>query len=269
MKNKLIALLVILIELISLAGTAFAQTAVAGVSVGQTFNYSYSLNWSSTDPTATVPTEYVELNKTQSIQIHVTDISGSKISLEKTSVLKDGTQTQETGYIDINSGTIEINYGSLIVGANLNVNDKLYPSGGHAIINDVSIRTYPSGQRETNHYIYESTDQNNYEKTEIYFDKQTGVAVNYFYENRETSNGNTTTTTETLMCTNTDAWAVASNSNNSGNPTPTATGISPTNATETPQLSSNTLLIIVILIITGIVLVSVVIIALRKSRKPM
>jgi|WetSurMetagenome_2_1015567.scaffolds.fasta_scaffold10565_4 hypothetical protein len=208
MKTKLIAFSIILLELLAITGTALAQTATVGVSKGETFDYNYSLIWTSTDPAATPPNDYIELNKTQSIQLRVTDISGSNISLEKTTTLKDGTQSTATGYVDINTGTIGINYGSLIVSANLNANDKLYPSGGNAIIRDTSTRTYTSGQRETNHYISETTSPNYSEKVEIYFDKQKGVAVNYNYESQETSDGNTATTTETLTNTNSDAWAV-------------------------------------------------------------
>lgn len=208
MKTKLIAFLIILVEFLALSVSAFAQTAVVGVSVGETFDYSYVLQWSSTDPTAFPPSAYVELNKTYSIQFRVADISGSKINLEKTVTFKNGSQTKETGYIDIDTGDILISFGSLIVGANLNVEDKLYPSGGHAVINDVSTRTYPSGQRETNHYIFETTDQNNYQKIEIYFDKQTGVAVSYSYESTETSDSYTTTAQEMLASTNADVWTV-------------------------------------------------------------
>jgi hypothetical protein len=208
MKAKLISFLIILLEFSVIFVTAHAETAVVGVSLGETFDYSYMLTWSSTDPTAIPPSTYIELNKTYSIQFKVTDISGSKISLEKTATFKDGTQTKETGYVDIDTGDIQINYGSLIVSANLNVEDKLYPSGGHAIVNDASTRTYPSGQRETNHYIFETTDQDYYEKIEIFFDKQTGVAVDYSYETTETSDGYTTTAHETLTSTNADVWTV-------------------------------------------------------------
>ena len=225
--NLLIILPILFVLLFATAGVTFAQTAVAGVSKGETFDYSYSIFWNSTDPTATPPSDYVEFNKTQSIELKVTDVSVSKISLEKTEILRNGTQTTETGYININTGDIEVTFGTLIISANLNANDKLYPSGGHAIINDTTTRTYPSGQRETNHYIVETTSQNNYEKTEIYFDRQKGVAVDYYYENRETSGGYTITTIERLISTNADVWAVGSA------PTPTATGISPT-PTPTP-----------------------------------
>ena len=161
MKTKVIAISMILMFLLMVEGVAFAQTANVGVSKGETFDYSYSLQWSSTDPTAIMPSIYAELNNTQTIQFTITDISNAQITLEKTSIFKNGTQTTENGYININTGDIEINYGTIIVGSGLNLGDKLYPAGGHAVINATTTRTYPSGQRETNYYVAQTGDQNN------------------------------------------------------------------------------------------------------------
>lgn len=99
-------------------------------------------------------------------------------------------------------------FGSLIVSANLNAQDKLYPSGGHAVVTDMASRTYGNGQRQTDHYLYETTSGNTYEKTEIYYDRLKGVALDYSYVNQETSGGYTTTMTETLTSTNADVWAI-------------------------------------------------------------
>ena len=265
MKTKLVALSTIIIFLVTIEGVALAQPVDVGVSKGETFDYSYNLLWSSTDPTATIPSDYVQLNNTQAIQFTITDISGSKISMEKTNIFKNGTQTKESGFVDINTGDIKINYGTIIVGSNLNAGDKLYPSGGHAIINDTTTRAYPSGPRETNHYISETGDQNNLVKVELYFDKQKGVAVNYYFESHETSDGYTATTQETLTNTNSNVWMVAPGSTPTAtgiSPTPTATGISPTpTATGKPIQLSN---IIIIAITISIIIVLVTYIALRK-----
>jgi hypothetical protein len=55
--------------------TTSAQTIIVGVSPGNTLDYSYSLFWESTDPTATIPLEYIELNNTQLIQIGIRSVS--------------------------------------------------------------------------------------------------------------------------------------------------------------------------------------------------
>jgi hypothetical protein len=183
----------------------FAQTSLVGVSNGETYDYNYSFIWTSTNPKATPPSEYVEFNKTQTIQMKITDVSGTRISLQCIKHFKDGTQSIESGYIDVDSGSIEVPYGYLIVSANLSANQKMYPSGGHQIITSTYMKDYTSGQRETNRYLSESDS----ETTDISFDKLKGVAVDYSYESRETSGGYTTTITEVLTNTNSDVWAVS------------------------------------------------------------
>ena len=209
--------------------TARAQTVVAGVSKGETFDYSYSLIWASTDPSATPPKDLVEYNNTQQIQFKITDVSGSILTVDFIRHFKNGTQSVESGTINIQSGLVTVPYGFLIIGANLTKNQRIYPSGGYQTITDTVTRSYPSGQRETNVISGEDSSQ----KTAIYFDKIKGIAVDYSYEIRETSGGYTITTIERLISTNADVWTVAS----APTPTPTATGISPT-PTPTPTTTT-------------------------------
>ncbi len=268
MKTKLIAISMILMFLLMVEGVAFAQTANVGVSKGETFDYSYSLQWSSTDPTAIMPSIYAELNNTQTIQFTITDISNAQITLEKTSIFKNGTQTTENGYININTGDIEINYGTIIVGSGLNVGDKLYPAGGHAVINATTTRTYPSGQRETNYYVAQTGDQNNLVKLEIYYDKVVGAAVNYYWESTETSGDYATSTTETLTCTNANDWAVTNA------PVSTTSTMAPIytsghmQTTKSPGVLSTTFWIIVVLVIVASILAVLTLYMRRRRPKP-
>jgi len=265
MKIKLITILMtLLFLLVVFEGVAFAQTANVGVTKGETFDYSYSLQWSSTDPTAIIPSSYVELNNTQTIQFTVTDISNAQISLEKTIIFKNGTQTSENGYVNINTGTIEINYGTIIVGSGLNVGGKIYPAGGHAIINATTIRTYPSGQRETNYYVTETGTQNNFVKLEIYYDKLVGAAVNYYWESTENSGSYTTTTTETLTSTNANDWTtVNAPISTTSVSTPIYTsGHMPTKA----NVVSGSIIWILLVVIIVAVLVPVLVLSLRRRR---
>jgi asparagine N-glycosylation enzyme membrane subunit Stt3 len=269
MKSKQIIIFsLILLTLPMIVGTTLAQTAVAGVTKGEIFDYNYNLAWTSTDQAATPPAIYVQINQTQSIQLKITDVSGSRINIDTVKNYKNGTQDTQSGFINIDTGDIEVSYGNLIISANLNANDKMYPSGGHAVIKDTAMRTYSTGQRETNHYIDESTSQESYQKTEIFFDKAKGVAVNYYSEDRETSDGITTMVIETLTNTNADVWTAASA------PTPTATGISPTPTTaRTPTatvaafvFSAVDWLIVIAVII--IVLILIILAWYRRRRKP-
>jgi hypothetical protein len=121
---------------------------------------------------------------------------------------RNGTESTQNGNIDVDNQIIDIPYGFLIIRADANSNEKIYPSGGQATITETVIRTYEQGTRETNHYIREDTEEDTYEKVEIYFDKTTGVAAEYYYEFRETSNSYVTTTKETLTLDSSILWAI-------------------------------------------------------------
>ena len=218
------------------------------------------------------------MNKTQSIELKILDVSGSKISIEKTKFLKDGTQTKETGSIDVDTGNVQIAFGALIVAANLNANSKLYPSGGNAVIDSTTTRAYTSVQRETNRLLSESNDPQQYQKTEIFYDKQKGVAVSYYFESQDKSNGNTATTQETLTCTNIESWInsaiptyIPSQStapNNGGIITPTT--INPTNSGSTMAqnpIQLSTLLPIILVIILVVIIVSVLVFRRKGKRR--
>ena len=271
MKAKLIALTTVVLEILAIIVTVSAGSATVGVSKGQTFDYSYQLLWSSTDPNEVAPSNYIQLNNTQTIQLKVTDVSGSKISIEKTNILKDGTQNKVDGYVDINTGTIEIAFGSLIVSTNLNTGDLLYPSGGHATINDASFRSYSVGQREINHVISQTNEVDYTDKVEIYFDKLTGVAVSYSYDSSSTSNGYTDTTQENLTCTNVDTWMSApipsyTPSEVTANPTNAGSSSSTQNQTPT-QLSTWIPFVVIILVVIIIVVVAALVFSKRRKKK--
>jgi hypothetical protein len=198
---------VILLCLLTIASTqsAFAQTATVGVNPGNTFNYSYMLTWDSTDPTATVPTAYEELNNTQLIRITIITVAGSLINVDFTRHFNNGTENTQNGNIDVNSQLLEIPYSVLIIRAGANSGEKIYPAGGHATLSDVATRTYSIGRIETIRYVSPEAAGSNFEKTEIFFDRANGVGVEYNFESQETSGLYTTTTKETLMIT---SWVI-------------------------------------------------------------
>jgi hypothetical protein len=205
MKYRLfVTLLFLLLVSSTVINTVFAQTATVGVSIGETFDYDYRIFWGSTNTTATPPSEYIEINKTKTIQMRIIEISGTTINLQCIKNYENGTQKVESGNINIDTGTIDVPYGFLIISANLSANQKMYPSGGNQIITSTSFRLYPNGQRETNCYISETT----FEITEIYFDKLKGIAVDYYYEMNIPSESYTTTIREVLTNTNSDVWTI-------------------------------------------------------------
>jgi hypothetical protein len=66
---------------------------------------------------------------------------------------------------------------------------------------------YSSGDRETNRYVVQTTSENHTELTEIFFDKQKGVAINAYYLSQDTFGPETDTFTETITNTNANVWA--------------------------------------------------------------
>src|SRR5512137_133568 len=108
MKNKLISLSIIMLLFSSIflatASIASAQSVVAGVFKDETLDYSYSLIWTSTDPSVTPPNDLVEYNNTQKIQFKITDVDGPDISVDFIRLFNNGTQTVESGSINIESG---------------------------------------------------------------------------------------------------------------------------------------------------------------------
>jgi hypothetical protein len=243
MKNKLISLTIIMLlsSSIFLATTsiASAQSVIAGVSKGETFDYSYSLVWTSTDPSATPPKDLVEYNNTQKIQFKITNVEGPDISVDFIRLFNNGTQTVQSDSINIESGTVSVPYGFLIVGANLNKNQQVYPTGGHQVITDTVTRSFAGVQRETN--VISSEDSS--EKTTIDFDRAKGVALDYLFEIRETSGNYNIVSTETLTSTNSNNWGVASS---------------------TLSLP----LIAIVIVIIAVIIVVVAIAVFRKKRKP-
>lgn len=224
-------------------GFASAQTNHAGVSKGETFDYRYIQLWTSTDPSATPPDEYVEYNNTQTMQFKITDVSGSVLSVDFIRHFKDGTQSIQSGTINIDSGIVTIPYGYLIIGGDLNKNQRVYPTGGYQTITDTVMRSYSSGQRETNVLGGEDSSQ----KTTIYFDKIKGIAVDYSYATYETSGSYNIVATEQMINTNSDDWATSTstststpNTQSTASPSPASGGTTTPTGNSSPTPSSST-----------------------------
>jgi hypothetical protein len=230
MKNK-VTLIIILITSLSVLTISSAQsTANPGVQNEDVFEYNYLVTWNSTNSAASTPSFYTQLNKTQSFQIKITNVSGTTVNANVTSRYRDGTSNSETGFVNVQSGSIRLAYGFLITPANLSINDKIYPSGGDATINGTVTRTYQTGDRQTNQYTVEISSENHYEKTEIYFDKIKGIAVSSYYLSIDTFGSETETFQEIITNTNSDVWTAAP-------PSPTPTPSATPSATSTPSAS--------------------------------
>jgi hypothetical protein len=209
MKTKLLAKTCILsLLLIAMAEIAFAQTIVIGVTKGNTFDYNYTLLWETTDPSAKPPADYIEMNNTQWFRLSIADVSGYLIRVETTLHFKNGTETIKNGTVDTYHEAINVPFGFLLIRANSNPNERIYPDGSNTIVNETITRTYPNGNRETNRFITEFTTESTYERTEIFFDRATGAAVEFQYEGREKSGSYETTTKEIITIQSSNVWTI-------------------------------------------------------------
>jgi hypothetical protein len=196
MNNRIVLLnLMSTFQLLTLVVTASAQPGTVGVSVGNNFRFSVTVSWSSTDPSATPPSDLVETNNTEWAQLNITAISGSNITGQMTGHYKNGTETTNGGWINVTNGQ-SVNLTLLIISAGLGPGDSIYPSWP-LMINETVPRTYASlVTRDTNHinYTYPTGGQNY--TMNIYWDKSTGVMVEML---QETLNQTDTYTTMSLM----------------------------------------------------------------------
>jgi hypothetical protein len=208
MKNKIILTIFTLSILSTLfTSTASAQLVNVGVSKGNVYEYTYTITWNSTNPTQAVPQDIVELNKTQNFQITITDISETTVDAQVITQYRNGTTKTQTGFVNLQTGDINLPYGYLIIPANLNANDKIYPSGGEATINNTTTKTYQSGDRQTNQRLTQTTTENHHDKTNVYYDKTLGIAVSSYYESIDATGTQTETFTETITNTNAEVWS--------------------------------------------------------------
>ena len=286
MKNKkalgilLFILATLAIPIVSAQSTAQVSP---GVTKGDVFDYKYDATWKSTDSNMAVPNLVAGLVQTESFEIAITDVSGTTITATVTSTYKNGTTTSQSGFIDVESGSIHIPFGFLIVGANLNANDKVYPTGGDATINSTTSRNYPSGNRSTNEQIITTTSENHQDQTDIYYDKAKGVAVSSHYQSTDTYPTETETFTETITSTNANTWTAASLTSPTDSSISTSTApssIPPTSIqtsdpntittqitgqiSQTPQLPS--LMVILVIVVVIVVSASAALVMLRKRK---
>jgi hypothetical protein len=195
--------------LFALFAAASAQTRTVGVSVGDTFKYSYSTRWSSNDPTATPSQSLIDLNESQ-LQVDITAISGTNITAKVTGFYKNGSETTEDGWVDVNTG--EGNFTSFIISANLAAGDSIYSSSDYSamIINETATKTYSSGvTRDTNYLnMSEPIMEGLSGQSDMYWDKSTGVLVEMSTKTVNQTSTCTTTSSLDAQIISSSVWTV-------------------------------------------------------------
>jgi hypothetical protein len=185
-RSRVVYLLVILVfTILILAIIIFTysemstQTRVPGVSPGDTFTYGVSSFWNSSDPNAVVPQILLDINQTSSCEVRISEVSDSNITTFVVLYFKNGTADAGYGLVDVDTG---VSYGRCvaIIAVNLTAHDIVYPLGADSItINQTVIKSYESGNRETDRIVIEYTNATTGVTgwVDSYFDKATGMLV--------------------------------------------------------------------------------------------
>ena len=241
MNTKTVALMPFLALLIfaPFVGGVFAQAAgLPGVAVGNTFTYSNTIFWNSTVPTDIAPFNLLVQNQS-TLQITVDQVSGSTVLLQKVWTYKNGTQNTSTEPDEVNGG---ITGTVLAYAANLTAGGYLFPGATNPafVINDTTFRTYAGNSFEdTNHIIVNNTsiEGEAYSFMNLYFDRQTGMLVEYYLTTVYTDLPNQSVT-QHLLLTESNVWAVSDNTSPSASSSPTSSTSSPA-ASQSPSPSGN------------------------------
>jgi hypothetical protein len=244
-KERVFAAFLLSLLFLMMIGQTSAQTEqpAPGVSPGDVFTYDFSVSWSSTDPNAKPPTDLVELNKTKTILIIITKIEGPVVRMNITSRFENGTESEPSEEL-VNIWTGMGDGFGLIVAPDLGTDYLVYPAGERAfIINSTGTSTYSFGARETSHSSMNSTDLEGYVYAfdSLFFDKKTGVMLEWYTEQVSSSSPNEKTAYQwkikefglSTVATGSDYW----------------------------------LLIVAVAVVVGIVVFVVVIAFMRRNRK--
>jgi len=198
-----------------------AQPRIVGVNAGEWFKYGdITVNWSSNDPNATFPPPYWEelegWNETEWSLSTVEDVSGTNVTFQFIYHFKNGTETTESGYIDLDTGDGNMTY--MAISANLDAGDTIYTSEDHSgwQINETIVRTYPDSVRDTNHINMTSeysmtineTEYYYYNSMNFYWDRESGVFVEDYFEGINQTGEYTTTWSALSRITESNVWVI-------------------------------------------------------------
>ncbi len=263
-KNCLSAM-ILFILCFAVIGQVFAQTTpevTVGVKEGDWFKYQVAFFWNSTNPSDTVPLSYVEANTTEYLLATITTVTGTTVTISEVQHYQNGTETTKEELTNVATATVA---SVLLYASNLNAGGYLFPlNSATPIINSTVTRTYAGAAREDNYVVNKATsvDINSdgeadyvYRYTSLYFDRQTGILVDAYFEDVSATTPSQTVSW-TLKLTETNAWTAGS----------TDGGGDGGDGTPTSWLTENLLYIIVIVVVVAVVVVVAGFVLVRKRK---
>jgi ribosomal protein L40E len=253
---------------IMVVGSAYAQTLV-GVSSGNTFKYDLSFGWTSTNPDDVVPPTFVAHNQTDYFEITVTTVTGSTVEVNTTWSFLNGTIVPESQIAEVSTGAT----GSIYVyAANLAAGSRLFPSTDLDFMVNETIPRYYQGSdfRETNHISFTFTGREGevYSAMSLYFDKATGIVVEYTLTDVYTATPSQTFIRH-MVLKDTNVWTMGPSSSS---PTPTPpSSTSSTSPTPEPngtsQAEIDPLIIALAIVVVAVLIVGVLAVKQRKKNQ--
>lgn len=203
--------------LFMLVQTAAAQDIVAGVKPGDQFTYSVTGSYSSDASIDQVPSDVINAEATAYFRITIVNVSNPTVGYNWLWHFTNGTEQTGDGYNNLEIPSDYVGPFQLMVSANLTTDNNIHPHFGPATyFNETVTWAYSNYTRETNRLHTEATEANNQTtpiryrtvNTDTYFDKQTGLLVQF---DEQTSYQNPTFTTEiTWKLAGQSAWTSTS-----------------------------------------------------------
>jgi hypothetical protein len=211
-------IIIVAFMLFTLLGSQDDLGVASGVKAGDEFTYGIKGFWSSQDSEISPSKSVLESNMTEWYRVTVTGVSGAEVSINTTWRFNNGTELDETGTIDLETGDHYPSGGFwAIYTANLMAGDYVRHIGtDRSTVNQTYSQQYASGTREINRVslvleYYDANDPTNTRTLTKYmyinFDRQTGILV----ELREISIFTNPELTLTLVWTikDTNVWNVS------------------------------------------------------------
>jgi hypothetical protein len=223
MSKKIVLLTLVLALLLSaMVVTSSAQPRTVGVAVGDWIKFGdVNVTWSSNDPNTTKVWYGMDLeryNETEWGMAEITQVAGTNVTIQYTERFKNGTEETSSCWLDIDTGDGNATF--MLIAANLNENDALYPSGDYSnyLINETITRVYPDSTRESNHinmtygpYNYTippDTEVYYFYSMNFYWDKATGILVEDSFEMTNQTGEYFTAWSMDFKITESNVWVV-------------------------------------------------------------
>jgi hypothetical protein len=156
-------------------GITKAENSTFGISKGDVFTY---------DRTYTYYTNYTGfsmVNRTDSFNYVIDDISSNSLNETETIRFENGTQKSQQYELYFYNGTATGSGIFSIIAPNLKAKDSVN-LGSQFVINDTISKTYQGGTREANQIVINITGNGIMDYLEMNFDKTSGVLVSSYYE---------------------------------------------------------------------------------------